>query len=490
MGTRVKLVLGAVWAVLGIAVLFSSAHAGTPPLATVRTYGGTQGDSGIAAFSSTGGSMKVIASSREYGVGDNLTCLLSLDPGGGMTTAAAFGAAGYAGPQVVRQIPDGYIMAGVFQNPPVLETPDTVLMKVDANGVLQWQHAYGTGGYDGLSDVRFTSDGGYVAAGDASQVPVESGVISRILLLKVDALGNQQWLQLLGDDTSSSASSVLELAGGGYLLLTSAISDGKIVASLLTTDAEGNAVDQRRYGAPVHIVGRSMVAVDDGVVICGAAYANISRPFDAFLMKVDAGGNLVWYRQFGAAEFYEDALCLAQDRDGGFALAGTTDGTTAGNVDAYLVKTDADGVLQWATHYGTSGRDVPKSVVVAPDGSYLITGYAVVQESPTTDYDILVIKTVAPQVQFLRADSNVDGEVDLSDAVNTLTHLFLGGKPLACQDAADANDSGELDISDAIYTLGYLFLGSSPDPPEPYPLYGGDPTNDTLGCDRYPPSSR
>ncbi|TSC76111.1 MAG: hypothetical protein G01um101431_973 [Parcubacteria group bacterium Gr01-1014_31] len=490
MGTRVKLVLGAVWAVLGIAVLFSSAYAGTPPLATVRTYGGTQMDRGIAAFSSTGGSMNVVVFSREYGVGDNLNCLLSLDPGGGMTTATAFGGEGYEGPQVVRQTTDGFIMAGVFRNPPALEVPDAVLMKVSANGVLQWQYAYGTGGYDGLFDVRATSDGGFIGVGSGSQIPDEVGTIDRILLLKVDANGELQWLKLLGDSAISGASSVLELASGGYLLLSGAVNDGKVEVVLITTDADGNTVGQRSYGAPVHLSGRSMVAVDDGVVICGAAYENISRPFDAFLMKVDAAGEPAWYRQFGLPEFFEDASYLAQDRDGGFLLAGTTDGTTAGNVDVYLVKTDAAGILQWETHYGTSVRDVPTFLGVAPDGSYLITGYAVVQESPTTDYDILVIKTVPPQVLFLRADSNVDGEVDLSDAVNTLTHLFLGGAPLACPDAADANDSGELDISDAIYTLGYLFLGSSPDPPEPYPLYGGDPTNDTLGCDRYPPSSR
>ncbi|MDO8559784.1 MAG: hypothetical protein Q7S23_01965 [bacterium] len=490
MATRVQFGLGAVGVMLCIAMFVVPAIAGNPPEAVVRTYGGGSMDVGIGAVSGTGGSLSVIAVSREYGVGDNLSCLLSLDPGGGMNTAAAFGSEGYEVPQVAYQTSDGFVMAGVFQNPPVLEVPDVVLMKVSDIGVLQWQQTYGTDGYDGLYDVRATSDGGYVAVGDASQVPVENGAINRILLLKVDAEGNQQWLQLLGDDSITSASAVLELDGGGYLLLSGASTDGKVEVVLITTDSGGNVVGQRSYGAAVHLSGRSMVAVDDGVVICGAAYANISRPFDAFLLKVDVAGELAWYQQFGLPEFHEDGLRLAQDSDGGFILAGTTDGTTAGNVDVYLVKTDAAGNLQWEAHYGTAGRDVPRYLGVAPDGSYLITGYGVVQESPTPNYDILVIRTVPLLVTFMRGDSNVDGERDISDPVYTLTYLFLGGPDLSCLDAADVNDDSDVDISDAVATLGHLFLGSPLKLPLPYPGIGVDPTDDALGCARYPPSSR
>jgi hypothetical protein len=85
---------------------------------------------------------------------------------------------------------------------------------------------------------------------------------------------------------------------------------------------------------------------------------------------------------------------------------------------------------------------------------------------------------------FLRGDANEDGKVDLSDAVYTLGHLFLGSAAPGCLDAADADDSGTLEITDAIYGLGYLFLGS-PAPPEPFPGCNPDPTGDDLGCDGF-----
>ncbi len=83
---------------------------------------------------------------------------------------------------------------------------------------------------------------------------------------------------------------------------------------------------------------------------------------------------------------------------------------------------------------------------------------------------------------FLRGDSNLDGQIDISDALFTLASLFLGGDAPGCEDAADTNDSGVIDLSDAVFGLVYLFLGGRP-PPAPGPaLPGFDPTDDLLDC--------
>ncbi len=87
-----------------------------------------------------------------------------------------------------------------------------------------------------------------------------------------------------------------------------------------------------------------------------------------------------------------------------------------------------------------------------------------------------------PQPSFLRGDARVDQEIDISDAVFLLNHLFNGGPPSECEDAADADDSGELDLTDAIRILQYLFLGGTIPPPTGRP--GPDPTMDPLDCVR------
>ena len=97
------------------------------------------------------------------------------------------------------------------------------------------------------------------------------------------------------------------------------------------------------------------------------------------------------------------------------------------------------------------------------------------------DFTIRFIPTDLERVRFVRADSNTDGDVDISDAIFTLSELFGGGRLGACENAADANDDGKVDISDAIFTLSHLF-GDGRAPSAPHLDCGEDPTEDDLGC--------
>ncbi len=89
----------------------------------------------------------------------------------------------------------------------------------------------------------------------------------------------------------------------------------------------------------------------------------------------------------------------------------------------------------------------------------------------------------APTVSFRRGDADLNGAVQLTDAVTVLLRLFAGGQTLACDDAADADDGGSLDLTDAVRVLSHLFRGG-PAPPDPGPdVCGPDPTADDLTCE-------
>lgn len=83
--------------------------------------------------------------------------------------------------------------------------------------------------------------------------------------------------------------------------------------------------------------------------------------------------------------------------------------------------------------------------------------------------------------QFIRGDGNIDGSVDIGDAIFGLNYLF-GGLESLCGDALDTNDDGNIDIGDPIAVLGLLFSGATP-PPAPFPGCGQDPTEDSLNCE-------
>ena len=83
-------------------------------------------------------------------------------------------------------------------------------------------------------------------------------------------------------------------------------------------------------------------------------------------------------------------------------------------------------------------------------------------------------------IDFIRGDSNGDGEVNISDAQHCLQWLFLAGSEPECLAAADTNDDEGIDITDPIRTLEFLFLAGE-EPPPPFLQPGSDPTPG-LGC--------
>ena len=134
-----------------------------------------------------------------------------------------------------------------------------------------------------------------------------------------------------------------------------------------------------------------MAATPDGGYIMVGYYANVSW---VYLIKTDADGFLQWSKKFkGNPLASGDAITLTQD--GGYAIAGFflpgTSGTDHRQV--YLLKTDKAGNLLWSKTYGGITADAEAfDLLEMPDGSLAICGY---QKDLAGKEDLLVLKTSA-----------------------------------------------------------------------------------------------
>ena len=81
------------------------------------------------------------------------------------------------------------------------------------------------------------------------------------------------------------------------------------------------------------------------------------------------------------------------------------------------------------------------------------------------------ISLARQEVRFVRGDANDDTQVNLTDAVFILSHLFMGEEAPACLAAADSTGNRALDLSDSVFLLNYLFNGGDA-PPAPFPGCG------------------
>ena len=105
---------------------------------------------------------------------------------------------------------------------------------------------------------------------------------------------------------------------------------------------------------------------------------------------------------------------------------------------------------------------------------YSVTGNVLGVDSPEAFCDLTIPRP------FIRCDSDLGGNITISDAINVLSYLFAS-YATTCTDAMDCNDSGAINIADPVMLLNFLF-GTGPLPSAPYPNAGQDPTPDNLDC--------
>lgn len=316
----------------------------------------------------------------------------------------------------------GYAIAGTwnyttyYELDPGLAFPalhgDFWLVKTDASGNMLWNQTYGGAGNDGALSLIATSDGGYAMAGFTDSFAAVSG---DFWLVKTDASGNELWNQTYGGTADEWAHSLIETSDGGYALIgvTNSFGAGGLDFWLVKTDSLGNALWNQTYGGPWNDIPSSLVATSDGgyamvgsmfvktdalgnmqwnqtyegtslVATSDGGYAIADNPF---LLKTNSLGTLEWNKTYAEGEPYS----LVVTSDGGYAIAGNVNIFGGGGGTLSLIKTDANGTVEWVTQHGGPRMDVAYSIVATSDGGYAIAGHT--DSFGAGDTDFWLVKT-------------------------------------------------------------------------------------------------
>jgi hypothetical protein len=197
-----------------------------------------------------------------------------------------------------------------------------------------------------------------------------------ILLIKIDTNGDVQWAKTYGGASDDEAYSVQQTSDGGYIVAgaTTSFGAGGNDILLIKTDAFGNVQWAKAYGGINADFAYSVQQTSDGGYIVAGETYSFGTGGDILLIKTDANGNLEWAKTYGGTGT-ERASSVQQTSDGGYILAGTTNSFGAGSNDFFLIKTNAFGNVQWAKTYGEAGGDGAYSVQQTSDGGYIVAGY-------------------------------------------------------------------------------------------------------------------
>ncbi len=287
---------------------------------------------------------------------------------------------------LVETTDGGYAIAGTTSFPVGIGSSYFLLIKTDSLGNMEWNQTYeGAAAY--AHKLVETSDGGYAIAGT-----LRTTENFDFWLVKTDAYGNMMWNQTYGGPNIDQALAMVQTNDGGYALAgyTESFGSGSSDCWLIRTDANGNMIWNKTYGREEGESASSLVETLDGGYAIGGSQTSGVDGFDFLLIKTDSSGNMEWNQTFGGIG-WDQAYSLVVTSDGGFALAGRTKSFGAGSYDAWLVKTDSNGNMQWNQTYGGSGWDESQSLVVTSDGGFALAGRT--KSFGAGDYDFWLVKT-------------------------------------------------------------------------------------------------
>jgi len=235
----------------------------------------------------------------------------------------------------------------------------------------------GAGGGESVLEVLEAADGSYLLAGTTDSFGTNT---ADLWLMRLDADGAVLSERVYGN-TALSGTEGVALAPDG-----SAVFSGRSVIDIFTIhhahvvklDATGTVAWSRNFATPLPATGRHFL-VDDaftgdgGVIASGSTSVNDGSPLSAWVVKLDADGLLQWHQIYGAGG--EDAKSVVQTSDGGYAVAGWTTSTGTGMTDVWIMKLDAAGAIEWQWVMGGPDQEEATSLVQLGDGGYALSGW-------------------------------------------------------------------------------------------------------------------
>jgi len=226
---------------------------------------------------------------------------------------------------------------------------------------------------DVVGALTATSDGGQLLGGYTNSFGAGN---ADAWAVKLDALGNIAWQKAIGGAANDTFYAVLETGDGGFLCAGDSFSaDADGDALVVKFEADGDLAWQRLYGGDQADSGRALIATEDGGYLLSGFSASFGSgsTSDAWVLKLNAGGAIQWQRTYGGGG-HDDAYAIAPAPNGAFVLAGESASFGDSDGDVWYFKINGEGALLWQKVIGGSNTDLANAIGATSDGGFIIGG--------------------------------------------------------------------------------------------------------------------
>lgn len=305
-----------------------------------------------------------------------------------------------AGNGVIATSDGGYLLLGNTDEIGQSGYTDTLayIVKTNSEGVPEWETKINYSSNDSAKNAVETRDGGFLVIGsitDYSEKPY-----SVVYLVKLDANGNIQWESTYDDpSTYNNALSVIEADNGEYVIAGfGANSAGIYTAFALRTDIYGNQLWYNKYKFGNDQVFYDITpAVDGGFIAVGSITRQDHEPADIqnalLIVKLNEQGNIEWTKQYQDTNASILAYAIIPAKDEGYLIGNRKN--SSGQSKYILTKIDVNGSILWEKNYPAKTEAGTKSFnqLVSTEDGYALIGSNVKGTYPNQirQYDVLTV---------------------------------------------------------------------------------------------------
>ena len=229
-------------------------------------------------------------------------------------------------------------------------------VKLDKDGKMQWQKTIGGAYADELKSIAQTTDGGYILGGYSNSPASGEKTADNIgtgdyWIVKLDKSGVIEWQKTIGGDQDDNLTALIQTKDGGY------IAGGNSNSEATNSKSKGNASGTDFW----------VVKLDTAGAIAWQETYNYGKT-DVLTSIVENGDGSYLIAGYAQREEgrIEDRGKKIEDREGKSDREGIND---------YIVlKINAKGEEIWTQTAGSKGDEVLKKLIEARDGGYILAG--------------------------------------------------------------------------------------------------------------------
>lgn len=350
-----------------------------------RTYGGSCIDKGYCVKQFENEDFIICGTTTSYNATNDDVLLIRTDKFGNEIWAKNIDLGGTEESYSLQIFDESFVICGFTLKDYNIQI---FAIKLDKEGNIEWFNSYGSENRDFGYSIERTHEGGFIICGTSCD-----NSDCDVIVVKTDQQGNELWTAYYGGTKDDSGHKICQTLDNNYVFIgyTEAPDTGDFDVSLVKIDSAGNEIWSRVYGGSNMDMGNSVeVTSDGGFILGGTTHSFSNGELDAYFIKTDSMGNMQWQNSAGGVNV-DTCNVIIQNDDLSFAAIGFTGSFGAGSVDVFLVKLDVTGDQVWYKTFGGLDIDAGYFIQKTLDNGYIFCGYT--ESYGIGSSDVFLVKT-------------------------------------------------------------------------------------------------